>query len=107
MTEDYHLVMVAYSSGEEAIVSRHSLWSDALDALHEAVCDGNDVSFVHHVHDVEPGKPGTVDDRTQEAAEATLKAFAEMGGPLTFKQREWVERKFGIEIARAFKLEDE
>lgn len=94
---DYFVVCVDYKSGREANVDPNMLWSDALDLVHEAASDGNPICFVHHIHD------GVVEDRTQEALDATLNFLADHGDPLTYNERDFVEHHFGVVTANHFR----
>lgn len=95
---NYFVVIIDYGKiGREAIVDPNMLWSDALDAVHQAASDGHSICFVHHIHD------GVVEDRTQEALDLTLNFLADYGEPLTLNQRDWVESTFGLDVARHFR----
>jgi hypothetical protein len=96
-TPDYHVVMVDDGKQRcEANVSSHSLWSDALDAVHEAACGGHTIEFVHHIHD------GVVDDRTREALNAAWIFLTLLGSPVTEKQKSFLRVHFGADVANAF-----
>lgn len=95
---DYFVVMRDFGKlGREAVVDPNDLWSDVLDAVHDAAGDGHTICFVHHIHD------GLVEDRTQEALDATLNFLADYGDPLTSNQRDFVEHHFGFEVANSFR----
>lgn len=97
---DYFVVMIDYGkAGREAVVDLNMLWSDALGLVHEAASDGHTICFVHHIHD------GGIENRTQEALDATLNFLADHGEPLTYSQRDFIEHHFGLETANAFRQE--
>jgi hypothetical protein len=99
-TPDYLVVMIDDGKQRcEANVSSHSLWSDALDAVHEAASDGHTIEFVHHVHD------GVVDDRTREALSAARIFLTLLGSPVTEKQRKFLTHRFGADVANAFECQ--
>jgi hypothetical protein len=99
-TPDYLVVMIDDGKHHcEANVSSHSLWSDALDAVHEAACDGHTIEFVHHIHD------GVVDDRTREALNTAWVFLSMLGSPVTEKQKAFLRHHFGEEVASAFECE--
>lgn len=94
---EYFVVCISYKSGNEAVVDPNHLWSDVLDLIHEAACDGNAVLFVHHIKD------GKVTDRTQEALDLTRNFLADHCQPLSGPERDWVESMFGLDVARHFR----
>ena len=74
-TPDYHVVMIRSGHGTFAVSNSHMLWSDALDAIHDAICEGCKIEFVHHIHD------GGYDDRTNDALDTTRAFMAAIGSP--------------------------
>lgn len=95
MTEYSYFVVMP--DGADAEVSRHSLWTDALDAVHEIAYDGGQLAFVHHIHD------GVVDVKTQEALDETRNFLFENMRPLTERQLDFVENMYGLEVAFSFR----
>jgi hypothetical protein len=58
---DYFVVMVDYGkTSREAVVDPNHSQSDAMALVREALHDGHDVLFVHHIHD------RTVEDVTED-----------------------------------------
>jgi hypothetical protein len=98
-TPSYFVVMVDNGKQRsEANVSSHSLWSDALDAVHEAACDGHTIKFVHYIHN------GIAEDRTREALN-TAWVFLSMLRRVTEKEKSFLRHHFGAELANEFECE--